>query len=173
MPLTDCPKLQPHDLEAEQGILGAIFLDPPALAKAQEHISPSDFYDSRHRRIFDAMLELAGKDEGLDFLTVGDLLERSGDLKHIGGRGTLAELLTTVASSSNVTHHARIVRDHAIRRRLILLTDKISQRAYGKDSEADLLEDAWRDLHQLSSTRDQRSWCPLGELACETVKYVD
>lgn len=173
MPLTDWPKLQPHDLEAEQAILGAIFLDPSALAKAQEHISPSDFYDSRHRRIFDAMVELAGKDEGLDFLIVGDLLERSGDLKHIGGRGTLAELLTTVASSSNVAHHARIVRDHAVRRRLISFSDKISQRAYGKDSAADLLEDAQRDLHQLASSRDQLTWCPLGELACETVKYVD
>ncbi|RPH81296.1 MAG: replicative DNA helicase [Nitrospiraceae bacterium] len=170
---TDCPRLQPHDLEAEQAILGAVLLDPTALAKAQEHMTAGDFYDSRHRRIFDVMVELAGKDEGLDLLTLGDLLERNGDLKHIGGRGTLAELLTTVASASNVSHHARIVRDHTIRRRLILLTDKISQRAYGKDSAADLLEEAQRDLHQLTSVRDERSWVSLGDLACQTVEYVD
>lgn len=170
---TDCPKLQPHDLEAEQAILGAVLLDPTALARAQEHLSASDFYNSNHRRIFDAMADLAGRDEGLDLVTIGDLLERKGDLNHIGGRGLLADLLTTIASASNISHHARIVRDHAIRRRLISFSDKISQRAYGKDSAADLLEDAQRDLHQLSSSRDERSWCSLGDLACQTVEYVD
>jgi replicative DNA helicase len=173
MPLTDCPKLQPHDLDAEQAILGAILLDPPALSRAQELLSTSDFYDSRHRRIFDAMADLAGRDEGLDLLTVGDHLERKGELDMIGGRGTLAEFLMTIASSSNIGHHARIVRDHAILRRLITFSAEISRRAYGKDSAAELLQDAQRDLHQLASSRDDRSWCPLANLVCETVAYVD
>lgn len=173
MPTTDCPKLQPHDLEAEQAILGAVLLDPTALARAQEHMSSSDFYDSRHRRIFEAMVELAGKDDGLDLLTIGDLLERNGDLKHVGGRASLAELLTTIGSASNVSHHARIVRDHAVRRRLISFSEKISHRAYGKDSAADLLEDAQRELHQFASSRDERSWCSADQLARETVTYVD
>jgi replicative DNA helicase len=173
MPLTDCPKLQPHDLEVEQAILGAVLLDRPALSRAQEHLSASDFYDSRHRRIFDVMVDLAGRGEGLDLLTIGNVLESNGHMKEIGGRGTLAEWLTTVASSANVAHHARIVRDHAIRRRLITFTSGISQRAYGKESAAELLQDAQRDLHQLASSREERSWCPLADLACETVQYVD
>jgi len=65
------------------------------------------------------------------------------------------------------------VRDHAIRRRLIRFTAEISERAYGKDSAAELLQDAQRDLHQLASSRDDRSWCPLADLACETLQYVD
>lgn len=173
MPLTDGPKLQPQDLDAEQAILGAILLDPPALARAQEHLSASDFYDSRHRRIFTAMEDLSGTGEGLDLLTICDVLERQGDLERIGGRGSLAEFLTTVASSANVSHHARIVRDHAIRRRLIHFTAEISQRAYSKDSAADLLQDAQRNLHQLATSRNERSWCPMPEVSCETVKYVD
>ena len=173
MHITDCPKVQPHDLDAEQGILGAVLLDPTALARAQEHMNADDFYDSRHRRIFDAMVALAGGGEGLDLLTLGDLLERDGHLKHVGGSATLAELLTTIGSASNVSHHARIVRDHAIRRRLIQFTSEISQRAYSKDSAADLLEDAQRTLHHLASSRDARTWCPLADLACQTVEYVD
>lgn len=173
MPLTDCPRLQPHDLDAEQAILGAISLDPLALSRAQELLSASDFYDSRHRCIFDAMAELAARSEVLDLLTIGDLLDSTGDLEKIGGRAALAEWLSTVASSANVQHHARIVRDHAIRRRLIRFTAEISQRAYGKDSAAELLQDAQRDLHQLASSRDQRSWCPSDQLARETVAYVD
>jgi len=173
MPLTDCPRLQPHDLDVEQAILGAVLLDPPALSRAQELLSASDFYDGRHRRIFDVMVDLAGRGEGLDLLTIGNALESTGSMAMIGGRGTLAEWLSTVASSANVGHHARIVRDHAIRRRLITFTAGISQRAYGKDSAAELLQDAQRDLHQLASSRDERSWCPLADLACETVQYVD
>lgn len=173
MPLTDCPRLQPHDLEAEQAVLGAILLDPSALSRAQEYLNASDFYDSRHRRIFDAMAELVGRSEVIDLLTIGNLLECNGEMEKIGRRGALADWLSTVVSASNVGHHARIVRDHAIRRRLITLTAGISQRAYGKDSAAELLQDAQRDLHQLASSRDERSWCPLADLACETVQYVD
>jgi replicative DNA helicase len=173
MPLIDCPRLQPHDLDIERAILGAVLLDPSALSRAQKLLTASDFYDSRHRRIFDAMVDLAGQGEGLDLLTIGDLLESNGDMEKIGGRGTLAELLSTVVSSANVGHHSRIVRDHAIRRRLIHFSAEISQRAYGKDSAENLLQDAQRDLHQLASSRDERSWCPLADLACQTVEYVD
>src|SRR5438128_7842700 len=123
MPLSDCPRMQPHDLEAEQAILGAILLDPLALSRAQELISGSDFYNSHHRRIFETMIDLVGRGEGIDLLTLGNVLESTGAMALIGGRGTLAELLTTIASSANIAHHARIVRDHAIRRRLIQYTD--------------------------------------------------
>lgn len=173
MPLTDLPRLQPHDLDVERAILGAIVLDPPALSLAQELLNPDDFYDGRHRRIFAAIADLAGRGEGLDLLTIGDLLERKGELDMIGGRGTLAEFLTTIASSSNIEHHARIVRDYAINRRLIRFTAEINQRAYGKDSAIDLLQDAQRELHQLASGRDERTWVPLSDLSAETVQYVD
>jgi replicative DNA helicase len=59
---TECPKLQPHDLDIEKAILSAILLDPPALSRAQELLSSSDFYDSRHQRIYEAMEDLAGQE---------------------------------------------------------------------------------------------------------------
>ena len=102
MQITDNPRIQPHDLEAECAILGAVLLDSSALSRAQELLHPTDFYDSRHRRIFDAMAELAGRSETIDLLTIGNLLERKGDLREIGGRGKLAELITTIASSANI-----------------------------------------------------------------------
>lgn len=173
MPITDPPRVQPHDLDAERAILGAILLDPSALSLAQELLSASDFYDSRHQRIFDSMAELARSSDALDFLTVGNRLEENGDLKAIGGRGDLAELLTTVASSSNIEQHCRIVRDHAIRRRLIKLTAEISRRAYDNDAAEDLLQDAERTLGEVASGRDGRTWCPMADLARETVEYVD
>ena len=173
MPLNDTPKLQPHDLHAEQAVLGAVLIDPTALSREQELLRPTDFYDSRHRHIFEAMAELAGGEDVLDLLTLGDMLERNGGLEHIGGRGTLAEFTNTIASSSNISHHARIVRDHAIRRRLIKLTADISRRAYERDAADELLCDAERELFHLAIGREQRTWCSAAALALETVKYVN
>jgi replicative DNA helicase len=173
MQLTDTPRIQPHDLDAEQAILGAIALDRSALSLAQERLTAKDFYDGRHRRVFEAITELVGENEGIDLLTLGNLLEQNGDLKAIGGRGSLAELLTTVASSSNIVQHCRIVRDHAIRRRLIKFTAEISQRAYANDAADDLLRDAERTLGEVASGRDGRTWCPMADLVRETVDYVD
>lgn len=173
MQRTDTPRIQPHDLDAEQAILGAILLDPSALSRAQELLTPRDFYDGRLRRIFETMAELAGSSDAVDLLTVGNRLDEKGDLSTIGGRASLAELLTAVASSSNIGQHCRIVRDHAIRRRLIKLTAEISRRAYDNDAADDLLQDAERMLGEAASGRDGRTWCPMADLARETVEYVD
>jgi len=173
MPLTDRPQLQPHDPETEQAILGAVLFDPSTLARAQERLAPSDFYDSRHRRIFEAMTELVGRSVGVDFLTVGNFLEQQGTLQMIGGRGTLAKLITTVPSATNLESHCRIVRDHAIRRQVIHYAATISQRAYEKSSAGELMQEAERELSQIASGRDKRSWCQLEELVRETVEHVD
>lgn len=168
---TDTPRVQPHDLEAEQAILGAILIDSAALARAQELLTAVDFYDRRHQRIFEAMGELVKRGEPVDPLTLGNILESSGELSNFGWRGALADLLTAVASSVNVAHHSRIVRDHATRRRLIALAFEINQRAYSKDSLDPLLREAERALFQAGRT--DRTWSSLAELAAETVTYVD
>ena len=72
MQTTDNPQIQPHDLETEQAILGAVLFDSSTLSRAQELLSPSDFYDSRHRHTFEAITELVGRSEAVDLLTVGD-----------------------------------------------------------------------------------------------------
>jgi replicative DNA helicase len=170
---TDNPKLQPHDFDAEKAVLGAISIDPTVLANAQDVLTSNDFHDTRNRRIFEVMLELSGSSTIIDLLTVGDLLERKGHLQDIGGRGALAEWLTTVASASNIAHHARIVRDHAIRRRLIKFSVALAQKSYENGSTDDLLREAERGVSEITSGRDQRTWCSAADLAKETVGYVD
>lgn len=168
---TDVPKLQPHDLEAEQAILGAILTDAGALTRAQEFLTPHDFYSSKHQRIFRVMGELSQRGEPVDLLTVGEALETKQELSKVGGRGVLAELLTVTASAANISHHCRIVRDHATRRRLIALAHEINQRAYSKEALEPLLREAERALFQAGCS--DRSWCSLAELANETADYVD
>jgi replicative DNA helicase len=165
--------MQPHDREAEQAVLGAVLLDSAALAPAQEILTAGDFYDSRHQRIFQAMGELAKRGECVDLVTLGDRLEENGHLQAIGGRGRLAELLTVVASSANVGHHCRIVRDHASRRHLLKTALLIAKGAYEHASLEDLLHDFEMGLSAVTAGRESHSWCSASTLAEETVEYVD
>jgi replicative DNA helicase len=120
------------------------------------------------------MTDLAGSGSVLDLLTLGDLLDQQGRLKAIGGRGGLAELVEVVASSVNVTHHAKIVHEHAMRRRLIKLSAVISHRAYERAATDDLLHELERNLLSItSSSRITRTWCSSSDLAQATVEYVD
>jgi replicative DNA helicase len=167
------PNIQPHDLEIERAILGAILLDAPALARAQELLRSEDFYDSRHRRIFLAMCEVDGRNEPVDLLTVGHVLEANGDLAKIGGRATLADLLTGVVSASNVAYHARIVQEHAKRRKLIEVFFKGMQRAYEKDTLDQLIADTERALFQIVTGQSKQGWCSMAEIARDTAEYVD
>ena len=170
---TDLPRLQPHDLEAEQAILGAVLLQSASLAKATEILMAKDFYDTRHQQIFQVMVDLAGSEGAIDLLTVSNRLEHQGQLKACGGRGAVADLLNVVASSANVAHHAQIVRDHAIRRRLIHLGATVSQRAYDYASTDDLLQELEQGLSAVTSGQHTGSWCSASDLAHETVEYVD
>lgn len=171
--LTDMPRVQPHNSEAEQAILGAILLDAAALAPAQEILTPGNFYDSRHQRIFQAMGELAKRGECVDLVTLGDRLEENGHLHAVGDRSSLAELLTVVASSVNIAHHCRIVRDHASRRRLLKTAMVIEKGAYEHASVDDLLHDVEVGLSAVTAGQGSHSWCPASTLAEETVEYVD
>lgn len=173
MSVTDHPRTQPHDLEAEQAILGAVLMEPAAVPRAQELLTSDDFYDSRHQRIFRAIEELASRNEPVDLLTVGNVLEAHGDLARIGGSGVVAELLMAVGSASNIAHHCRIVVEHAKRRRLIKLAFTLSQGAYDKQPLDELLQEAERDLTQVVTGRNDRGWCSLAEVATDTVNYVD
>lgn len=170
---TDTPRVQPHDLEAEQAILGAILIDSTALARAQELLTAADFYDSRHQRIFAAMVHLGDRHEPIDLVTLGDRLESLGELASVGSRGSLADLLTVVASPVNVAHHAEIVLDHAKRRYLIRLAFEVSERAYGQGAVDQLVRYAEKELLQLSTGDRDGAWCSGAALSRETVDYVD
>jgi replicative DNA helicase len=170
---SDVPRIQPHDLEAEQAVLGAVVLSPAALPRAQEFLTRDDFYHSRHRIIFEALSDLAEQSEGIDLVTVGDRIECKNHLGTIGGRSALAEMLTTVGSAANIEHHARIVRDCAIRRRLIQFAADLTQSAYDKAPTTDLLREAEQKLFHIWSGRDEKTWCSLAEISRETVAYVD
>src|SRR3954465_1807900 len=109
----------PHNLQAEESLLGAMLLSREAIAVAVEAISADDFYRPVHGHIFDAICSLYAQGEGADPVTVADELGRAGLLESVGGLPALLDLQGNTPAISNAAHYARIVEEHALLRRLI------------------------------------------------------
>jgi replicative DNA helicase len=111
----------PHNLEAEQSVLGAILLSDRSLYALviEEGLQPADFYHERHGLIYEAMLSLYEESEPVDVLTVTERLKRSGRLEEVGGAGAVDELTGVVPAAGHARRYAQIVRENALLRRLL------------------------------------------------------
>ncbi len=122
---------QPHNTDAEQSLLGALFIDPERLLDVITFISADDFYDPIHRRIYATLCTLHEAHRKIDFVTVADALRGDPALESIGGSAYLATLGNCVPTSSHATEYAGIIRDKALHRKLLHVGERIQ--ALGKD----------------------------------------
>lgn len=136
-------RMMPHHLDAECSILGAVILDNLRLGDACEYVTPARFYRAAHRQIFAAMLELAERRDVIDPVTLAAELERAGHLEDVGGRAYLTALVDGVPRGLNVPEYARIVREKADLRDLILAGNRMIAKAYeAREDAAEVLEEA-------------------------------
>src|SRR5215470_14931904 len=125
-------KLLPQNIEAEEGVLGSIIIDPEAVVQVADFLRPDDFYRDAHRAIYQAVLDLYSDRGPADLITLCDELQRRGRLDEIGGQGYIAALVSAVPTSANVEYYARIVERAAIMRRLIHAAGQIAALAYNE-----------------------------------------
>lgn len=123
-------KLPPQDLESEKSILGSVMIDKLAITKIADSLSPNDFYNSAHQKIYQAMLDLFNKNEPIDILSVTNALKSNGDLEKVGGSSCLADLMNVVPSSANIYHYAKSVREKRVLRDLISVSAEISESVF-------------------------------------------
>jgi len=111
----------PHNLEAEQSVLGAILLSDRSLYALviEEGLRPEDFYRDSHGLIYGAMLTLYNESEPVDVLTVTDRLRQTGKLQAAGGPAAVDELTAIVPAAGHARRYAQIVRENALLRRLL------------------------------------------------------
>lgn len=128
-------RVPPHDAEAEQAVLGAVFVRPDVMEKLSEALRVGDFYSPVHQDVFGAFNSLYSKRQPIDLVTVADELARMGRLDAVGGQVYLASLATATMSAANAVHHARIVRDKARRRGMLSLATSLVE--LGFDETAD------------------------------------
>ncbi|NBS68292.1 replicative DNA helicase, partial [bacterium] len=120
-------RIPPHNIQAEQSLLGGVLLDPEAFLKIGDNVRPEDFYKESHRIIFETMQDLYSSHQPIDLLTLGNRLEEKGVLKQIGGRTMLVELSNSVTTAANIAHYAEIISKKAALRRLISAAGEITE----------------------------------------------
>src|SRR5258708_854631 len=129
-------RIPPQSLEAEESVLGAALLDRNAIDDALSMLRPEDFYHASHRKIFDAIAQINGRNEPVDLVTVTEYLKKKNELDAVGGASFIASLTDKVPSSANVEFYAIIVRDKARLRRLIAACNTIIGDCYKHEKEA-------------------------------------
>ncbi len=134
-------KTPPQNLEAEQAVLGGVFLNNSVFHSIVDVLGEDDFYSPVHRSIYQAFLDLYRQNIPIDLVTVSELLQKSGKLDEVGGAAYLASLVESVASASNAVHHAQIVREKAVRRGLIAVATEIISDSFSQEQEIDALMD--------------------------------
>lgn len=143
----------PHALEAERTVLGALLLDPEAIIKVSDFLRPEDFYDPRFRSICQVMYELYQRHEPIDFVTVANRLSDSGTLNDVGGSAFLAELASSVPTSSHIYQYGQIVKEKAVHRSIIDAGRKIVGLGYDLDLPvAELLDSVERVVFSVTNT---------------------
>jgi len=143
MPELDKTKLRipPHSLEAEMALLGSIMLRPDCIYEVMDIVSPNSFYFEKHRTIFETMLEIFGKHQPIDILSLSSKLKEKGVLDRIGGTTFLTELTSIVPSSANVKHYAEIVEKKFMMRELINASEYISHLGFNEAGELEEILD--------------------------------
>src|SRR5215213_6983903 len=163
----------PQNLEAEESVLGAMMLSPGAIGAVSELLDGSDFYRESHAKMYRAAVDLYGKSEPVDAITLVDALEERGQLEEVGGRGRIHELAALVPATANAAHYARIVRELSTLRGLIRAGGQIAQLGWDRPGETtDLVDRAEQIMFELSQTRVASEFSHIEDLLKESFERI-
>jgi len=167
-------RIPPQNIEPEQAVLGAIFIEPQALTLASEILIPDDFYRASHQRIFNAMLKLADKGEPVDLVTVTKDLADAKILEEIGGVSYLSDLANSVPTAANIEYYAKIVEEKSILRRLIRTATGIAQEGYNRQDEVDsLLDDAEKQIMEVAQRKNTGAFQNIKDVLVKTYDNIE
>lgn len=157
-------KIPPHDIDAEQSVLGALMIDKDAIFTIADEVTPDDFYKKAHSIIFEAMLRLWGRHEPLDTLSVTAELKKMNELQNVGGSSYLAELVNSVPTASHVSHYAKIVKEKRILRELISASSEITDSAFNSNDELEsILDVIEKRVFSISQRSIAKNFIPLND----------
>ncbi len=139
-------RLYPHNIEAEQSVLGSVLLESGLIYKVSDELSISDFYDKRHRIIFDSMCKLREEGKDIDYSTISAYIGSIAQLNEVGGVDYLAEISAATPSTANISTYIDIVRNFSIKRNLMETATKIVESGYDNDISAADYVDIAEDL---------------------------
>jgi replicative DNA helicase len=167
-------RMPPHDVAAEQCVLGGMLLSKDAISDVIEVIRPGDHYRPAHQLVHEAILDLYARGEPADPITVSNELTRRGELSRIGGAPYLHTLIASVPTAANAGYYARIVRERAILRRLVEAGTRIVQLGYSGDGDADdLVDRAQAEVYGVTDRRIAEDYHPLAEIMPAALEEIE
>jgi replicative DNA helicase len=175
-PSEDFGRQPPQDAAAEQAVLGGMLLSKDAIADVLERLRPGDFYRPAHQNVYDAILDLYGRGEPADAVTVAAELDRRGLLRRIGGAPYLHTLISTVPTAANAGYYAGIVAEKALLRRLVEAGTRVVQYGYaGADGAdvSDVVDRAQAEIYDVVDRRSSEDFAVLESLLQPTMDEID
>ena len=159
----DFQRAMPFSNEAEQSVLGAMYLDKDCIPDVINRVNSGDFYIDRHKELFEAIKELFNLGRPIDLVTLEEHLTLRGSLEKIGGIGFVVDVANTVPSTESVIFYADIVKDKSVMRRMIKLSDQISGACYRGDEETDdILAKAQQGIIEITQGRITKGLTHVG-----------
>ncbi|MCR4286969.1 MAG: replicative DNA helicase [Deltaproteobacteria bacterium] len=169
-------KAPPHNLEAEQAVLGGILIEKEAITKAMEVLSADggDFYHDAHAKLYRGMVGLFDRTTPIDTVTLVNLFKDSDALASVGGVSYIGELAEATPTAANIAYYARIVREKALLRRLISTATEIVSRGYeGVESIEDFIDDAEKMIFEVSQDKAKKSFFSLKDIIKDTFETIE
>ena len=167
-------RIPPHNIEAEQSVIGAIFLEPQALITAAEMLIPEDFYRTSHHKIFLTMMELSDKGQAIDVVTVTEELSAKKELEDVGGISYLTEVANSVPTAANIEHYARIVEEKSLLRRLIRVATTIVEDGFTREDEVEtLLAEAEKKMMEVANRKNAGDFRHIKDVLVDTYDNIE
>ena len=167
-------KVPPHDIEAEQAIIGSMLLDRDAIVSSIEVLKEEDFYREDNKVIYSAILNLYNRAEPIDIITVKAELESMGKFEQVGGLEYLAELPEKVPTTANTMKYIKIVEEKSTLRRLIKTANEIIELGYNPTEEVeDIMEGAEKKIFNIMQEKNQKGYSPIKDVLVESFTKLE
>lgn len=167
-------KIPPQNNEAEIAVLGSMLLDKEAIGKAVELLEDAFFYKSAHEKIYSTVVKLYDKNKAVDIVTLVEELRSVNQLEEVGGPAYVASISSSVPTSANVEHYAKIVREKAILRNLISTATQIVSESFDNASSVDaLLDKAERMIFDITSNKVESKVSSIKDIIKTSIETID
>lgn len=173
-PQTNSKTIPPQNLEAEQAVLGTVLLQDKSLVKIVEILEPDDFYKDAHKTIFRAILTLFENRDPHDLITLTNLLKDQNKLDQIGGPAYLASLTEVIPFSGSLVHHAHIIRQKSILRKLIHTASDVAARCYQEQDDIDtLVDETEQTIFEIASSKKGQGFQPMSSIVPKAFERIE
>ncbi len=166
-------RVMPHNLQAEQSVLGSMFIDNDAIGPIAEILTGDDFYAKQNGAVFEAMAELYRENKAVDPVTVLNRMKENGVPEEARSEELIKDIITSVPSSANAKNYAEIVYEKSTLRRLIRITEEIASGCYSANEKLeDILEETEKKVFNLVQSRNSSEYTPIADVVVDVLKKI-